>query len=52
MAKAKSWKEKFKKMNRAQLEAELTTQIANLALSGSLAVEKIDYIKELQAKKK
>ena len=51
MAKAK-FKEKFKKMSREKLEAELTTQIANLAKDGSLAVEKIDYIKELLVKKK
>ncbi len=51
MAQTK-FKEKFKKMNAAQLEAELATQIANLFKDGQKAVEKIDYIKELQAKKK
>jgi len=52
MPKAKSWKEKFKKMDRTQLETELTTQIVKLPADGSLAIEKIDYIKELIAKKK
>lgn len=51
MAQTK-FKEKFKKMNKVQLEAELPVQIANLTKDGSLAVEKIDYIKELLAKKK
>jgi len=46
------FKEKFKKMNAEKLEAELATQIASLSKDGSLAVEKIDYIKELLAKKR
>lgn len=51
MAKEK-FKEKYKKMNAEQLEAERVTQVANLFEDGMEAVKKLDYIKELQAKKK